>query len=85
MDLCVEAKLRVISRTGKISSITRPVQKIIPLEVQKELSSEPAVVQVEQLKNEEPKETLNDTQRTRPTKKAAVDGQYERRLRQKFY
>ena len=65
------AKIRVITKTGQASVITRPVQKLIPLEVSETRTDD---------------KPAKDTGRlSRPTRKAAKDGQIMRRLRERYF
>ncbi|XP_057297885.1 uncharacterized protein LOC130628870 [Hydractinia symbiolongicarpus] len=78
------AKIRVNTKKGLVSTITRPIQKLIPLEIANE--TENKVEKVEKSELEKPAEdTLNeDEQQRRPTRKAAVEGQLMRKLREEY-
>ena len=68
------AKLKVSSANKNISSCYRPVQKLIPFEISEEKDSS----QDSELHEKE------QTCKTRPTRKAAIDGQYVRQLREQY-
>lgn len=87
------AKISVITRNGLTSEITRPIQKLIPLEITNEESQpqETNVVDENQQQSAKP-EAVHEVedfeeevpQLTRPTRRAAVAGQYMRKLREKY-
>ena len=69
------AELRSISKSGRPTKLSRPLQKIIPLEVQTESQN---------AKTEDCTETSvedTNTKRSVPRRKAAVDGEISRRIK----
>ena len=71
------ARLRVLSKEGKQSSVHRPVQRLIPFEIQ-----EKSVVNDEEVQPEI--EVPGAVSSARPRRKAAVEGQAMRRVRQQY-
>jgi hypothetical protein len=75
------AKLKVLSKTGKQTAVFRPLQRLIPFEINEnhdcvdkdEHVNEPHAVTVDE-----------ETSAKRPTRKAAVEGQNLQRLREQY-
>ena len=78
------AKLRTIPQEGNRTSCTRPLQKLIPLEVVRSDSSNerrakvdpPVIVQTDDIANSSDRNSNN----SRPKRKAATEGEEKRRL-----
>ena len=71
------ARLKVLSKAGKQSSVHRPVQRLIPFEIQ-----EKSVVNDEEIQPEI--EVPGAVSSARPRRKAAVEGQALRRVREQY-
>ena len=71
------ARLKVLSKAGKQSSVHRPVQRLIPFEIQ-----EKSVVNDEEIQPEI--EVPGAVSSARPRRKAAVEGQAMRRVREQY-
>ena len=84
------ARLKVLSKAGKQSSVHRPVQRLIPFEIREKsaVNPEDEVDMQENTVNEEeiPQETeIQDVvSNARPSRKAAVEGQAMRRVREQY-
>ena len=86
------AKLKVLAKGGKQTIIHRPVQKLIAFEIA-ENSTETNCSDERKVNNENEYEAVerSDVHETepdyyrRPTRKAAIDGQNARRLRDLYY
>ncbi|CAB4000781.1 PREDICTED: uncharacterized protein LOC100197852 [Paramuricea clavata] len=86
------AKLKVLSKKGKQTAVFRPLQRLIPFEInenhdcmseQQQKESNDSVDKDENVN--EPAATVNEeTSAKRPTRKAAVEGQNLRRLREQY-
>ena len=79
------ATLKVLSKSGKQTTIHRPLQKLISFEIAENNVKEDKNVEHDEIaESTEGNETQHDSLR-RSTRKAAVDGQNARRLRDKYY
>ena len=84
------ARLKVLSKAGKQSSVHRPVQRLIPFEIREKstVNPEDEVDMQENTVNEEeiPQETeIQDVvSNARPSRKAAVEGQAMRQVREQY-
>ena len=84
------AKLKVLSKAWKPSSVHRPVQRLIPFEIQEKsvVNDENEVNTEEDSVNEEeilPEIEVQDAvSSARPRRKAAVEGQAMRRVREQY-
>ncbi|XP_028408219.1 uncharacterized protein LOC114530797 [Dendronephthya gigantea] len=89
------AQLKVLSKAGKQTTVFRPVQKLIPFEIcENENNEENATddAQLLELPEEPEDESLNEEVKThdgpesgkRKKRKAAIEGQNLRRLRERF-
>lgn len=81
------ARLKVLSKAGKQSSVHRPVQRLIPFEIREKstVNSANDVDAEEDSENDEvPKGIVvqDDVINARPRRKAAVEGQAMRRIRE---
>jgi hypothetical protein len=86
------AKLKVLSKTGKQTAVFRPLQRLIPFEInenhdctskQQPKESKDSVNKDENV-NEAAVTVNEETNAKRPTRKAAVEGQNLRRLREQY-
>jgi acyl-CoA hydrolase len=76
---------KVLSKRGKQTTIHRPLQKFISFEIAENNVKEDKNVEHDEIaESTEGNETQHDSLR-RSTRKAAVDGQNARRLRDKYY
>ena len=84
------ARLKVLSKAGKQSCVHRPVQRLIPFEIREKsaVNPEDEVDMQENTVNEEeiPQETETQdvVSNARPSRKAAVEGQAMRRVREQY-
>jgi hypothetical protein len=83
------ARLRVLSKAGKQSSVHRPVQRLIPFEIrEKPTVNSEKDADVEKDSGEElvPVEIVaqDEDGNARPRKKAAIEGQTMRRIREHY-
>jgi hypothetical protein len=83
------ARLKVLSKAGKQSSVHRPVQRLIPFEIREKstVNSANDVDAEEDSENDEvPKGIVvqDDVINARPRRKAAVEGQAMRRIREQY-
>lgn len=81
------ARLRVISKEGRHTTAYRPVQKLVPFEIIQEKASDriPPIDADDQFSETVPKESHGIEHVRRIRRQAAVSGQYERRLREKYF
>jgi hypothetical protein len=83
------ARLKVLSKAGKQSSVHRPVQRLIPFEI-REKSAVNSEKDVDEEKDSEedvvPEAIVNqdDDGNARPRRKAAIEGQTMRRIREHY-
>ena len=84
------ARLKVLSKAGKQSSVHRPVQRLVPFKIREKsaVNPEDEVDMQENTMNEEeiPQKTeIQDiVSNARPSRKAAVEGQAMRRVRKQY-